>query len=57
MLCGYCGKSLFPEGPEELECQGCRAMIPAPWEREEVSKEQAEEICYARGITLEDLMT
>ena len=55
MLCGFSGKSLFPEGPTELECQGCGAMIPAPWEREEVTEEQAEDICYQRGITLEDL--
>jgi hypothetical protein len=32
-------------------------MIPAPWEREEVTVERAEEICYERGITLKDLMT
>jgi hypothetical protein len=56
MLCGFSGKSLFPEGPTELECQGCGAMIPAPWEREEVTEEQAEDICYGRGITLDDLL-
>lgn len=56
MLCGYSGKSLFPEGPERLECQGCGEMIPAPWERQEISEEKAEEICIDRGITLEDLL-
>ncbi len=56
MLCGYSGKSLFPEGPTELECQGCGAMIQAPWEREEITEAIAEEICYQRGITLADLL-
>jgi len=57
MICGFSGKSLFPEGPELLECQGCGAMIPTPWEKDEVSVKTAEEICFDRGITLNDLLS
>ncbi len=56
MFCGREDETLWPEGPETLECAGCGAMNPIPFEKEEVTEERAEEICFARGIKMEDLL-
>ena len=57
MFCVREDETLFPEGPETLECGECGKMNPVPFEVEEVTQERAEEICFGRGIKLEDLLT
>lgn len=55
IFCGDDGKSLFPGGVLALECTNCGRMNEVPFEREEITEQEAREICTKQGINLEDL--
>jgi len=56
MFCGQKDETLFPGGPTSLECKGCGQMVEIPFERREITEDEARKICMDQGITLEDLM-
>jgi len=57
MFCQKKEESLFPGGVTMLECSGCGRMNEVPFEKKEITEEEARKICINKGITLEDLMS
>jgi len=57
MFCQKKEESLFPGGVTLLECSGCGRMNEVPFEKKEITEEEARKICINKGITLEDLMS
>jgi len=57
MFCQVEIKTLFPGGVTSLACKNCGKLNETPFEKEEVTEQEARDICTINGIKLEDLMT